>query len=109
MKKLVLVMAMLLILSVLDACGGGVTAVPGTAGSGKGSADMIDVTTKTLPDAVAELKAAGFTNVTSNQCHQRLLDYQIFQYTHIMILKKRGKMQRGMLSQLTPLIPEKEE
>lgn len=43
---------MLLMLSVLYACGGGVTAVPGTAGLGKESADMIDVTTKTLPDAV---------------------------------------------------------
>ena len=66
MKKLVLVLFMLLMLNVLDACGGGVTAVPGAASSGKESADMIDVTTKTLPDAVAELKAAGFTNVTSN-------------------------------------------
>ena len=73
MKKLVLVLFMMLMLNVLYACGGGVTAVSGAASSGKESADMIDVTTKTLPDAVAELKEIGLVTATSNATQIHLI------------------------------------
>ncbi len=67
MKKLVLMLSMVFMLCVLNSCGGGETSSsePG-AGAGKKTAMMIDVTSENLTDALADLKAAGFTNVSSN-------------------------------------------
>ena len=67
MKKLVLVLSMVFMLCVLNSCGGGETSSsePGV-GAGKKTAMMIDVTSENLTDALADLKAAGFINVSSN-------------------------------------------
>ena len=55
---------------------------------------MIDVTTKTLPDAVAELKAAGFTNVTSNASSDKE-EEEIYDSTRTRWTDARGRPGRG--------------
>ena len=67
MKKLVLVFSMVVMLCVLNSCGGGeTTSSDSGGGAGKKTAVMIDVTSENLTDALAELNAAGFNNVSSN-------------------------------------------
>lgn len=68
MKKLLSIGLLVLLISVLVACGSVKGESSGGSPSiGKGKKiDMIDVTSKNLTEALAELQKAGFTNIKSN-------------------------------------------
>ena len=67
MKKCACILVMMFMFSVLVSCGGDKTSSSGIkAESEKNMVEMIDVTQMSLSDALAELKATGFTNITSN-------------------------------------------
>lgn len=67
MKKIAYILLMMFVLSALAACGGVKTSSSEIkVDAEKSTVKMIDVTQINLSDALAELEAAGFVNVTSN-------------------------------------------